>query len=48
MLESFGRRAMQSPKLPAEVPCRQMNLLFEDSRLGAAVINPFEVVEIHH
>jgi hypothetical protein len=34
MLESFGRRAMRSLKLPAAVPGRQMNLLFEDSRLG--------------
>jgi hypothetical protein len=33
MLESFGRKAMQSLKLPAAVPGRQMSLLFEDSRL---------------
>jgi hypothetical protein len=33
MLESFGRKAMQSLKLPAVVLGRQMNLLFEDSRL---------------
>ena len=33
MLESFGRKAMQSLKLPAAVPGRQMDLLFEGSRL---------------
>lgn len=33
MLESFGGRTMQSLRLPAAVPGRQMNLLFEDSRL---------------
>jgi hypothetical protein len=33
MLESLGRQAMQSLKLPAAVPGRQMNLLFEDNRL---------------
>jgi len=32
-LESFGRNAMQSLKLSAVVPGRQMNLLFEDNRL---------------
>jgi hypothetical protein len=32
-MESFGRRAMQSLRLPAVVPGRQMNLLFPDSRL---------------
>src|ERR1044072_5898089 len=32
MLESFGRKEMQSHRLPA-VPGRQMNLLFADSRL---------------
>jgi hypothetical protein len=33
MVESFGRKAMQSLRLPAAVPGRQMNLLFENSRL---------------
>jgi hypothetical protein len=33
MLESFGRKAMQSLRLPPAVPGRQMNLLFTDSRL---------------
>jgi hypothetical protein len=33
MLESFGRKPMQSLKLPAAVPGRQMDLLFEGSRL---------------
>jgi hypothetical protein len=33
MVESFGRKAMQSLKLPAAVPGRQMNLLFGNSRL---------------
>jgi hypothetical protein len=33
MLELFGRRVMQSLRLPAAVPGRQMNLLFEDNRL---------------
>jgi hypothetical protein len=32
-LESFGRKAMASLKLLTAVPGRQMNLLFEDSRL---------------
>ena len=32
-MESFGRVAMESLKLPTAVPGRQMNLLFEDSRL---------------
>jgi hypothetical protein len=31
-LESFGRKEMESLRLPA-VPGRQMNLLFADSRL---------------
>jgi hypothetical protein len=34
MLESFGRKTMQSLKLPVAVPGRQMDLLFEGSRLG--------------
>jgi hypothetical protein len=33
MVESFGRKAMQSLKLPAAVPGRQMNLLFGNSKL---------------
>jgi hypothetical protein len=33
MLESFGGRTMQSLRLPAAVPGRQMNLLFQDDRL---------------
>jgi hypothetical protein len=33
MLESFGRKAMQSLRLATAVPGRQMNLLFADSRL---------------
>ena len=32
-MESFGGKTMQSLKLPAGVPGRQMSLLFEDSRL---------------
>jgi hypothetical protein len=37
MVESFGRKAMQSLKLPAAVLGRQMNLLFENSRLDGLV-----------
>jgi hypothetical protein len=37
MLRSFGGKAMQSLKLPAGVPGRQMNLLFQDSRLEGLV-----------
>jgi hypothetical protein len=33
MTESFRRKAMTSLKAPAAVPSRQMNLLFESSRL---------------
>jgi hypothetical protein len=33
MVESIGRTEMQSLKLPTVVPGRQMNLLFENSRL---------------
>ena len=33
MLDSFGRKAMQSLKLPAGMPGRQMNLVFADKRL---------------
>jgi hypothetical protein len=32
-MESFGRKAMQSLRLPAVVGGRQMSLLFKDSRL---------------
>jgi len=33
MSQSFRRKAMKSLKLPAAVPSRQMNLLFDNSRL---------------
>jgi hypothetical protein len=33
MMESFGRKAMTSLKVPAAVPSRQMNLTLESSRL---------------
>jgi hypothetical protein len=33
MSQSFRRKAMQSLKLPAATPGRQMSLSFEDSRL---------------
>jgi hypothetical protein len=33
MSESFGRKAMTSLKLPAAVPGRQMDLLFDNGRL---------------
>jgi hypothetical protein len=44
-LESFGRVAMASLKLPTVVPGRQMNLLFEDSRLdGLGVLERNKVI----
>jgi hypothetical protein len=45
MLESFGRKAMQSLKLPVAVSGRQMNLLFEASRLeGLGVLERNKVI----
>jgi hypothetical protein len=47
MVESFGRKAMQSLKLPVAVPGRQMKLLLEDSRLeGFGVLERNRVISI--
>jgi hypothetical protein len=46
-LESFGRKAMHSLKLPAAMPGRQMNLLFEDNRLeGLGALERNKVISI--
>lgn len=45
MLESFGGKTMQSLRLPATVPGRQMNLLFEDNRLeGLGVLERNKII----
>jgi hypothetical protein len=47
MVESFGRKAMQSLKLPVAMPGRQMKLLLEHSRLeGFGVLERNRVISI--
>jgi hypothetical protein len=45
MLESFGRKAMKSLRLP--VPSRQMKLLFDKNRLdGVAPVERNEIISV--
>jgi hypothetical protein len=45
MSQSFGRKAMKSFRLPAATPSRQMNFLFDNSRLeGVAAAERDKIV----
>jgi hypothetical protein len=47
MSQSFGRKAMKSLRLPAAAPSRQMNLLFDSSRLeGVASAERDKIISV--
>jgi hypothetical protein len=47
MLESFGRKAMKSLRLPVPAPSRQMKLLFDENRLdGVAPAERKKIISV--
>jgi hypothetical protein len=47
MMESFGRKAMKSLRLPVAAPGRQINFLFDNSRLdGVAPAERNKIISV--